>query len=72
MRQREFWRERSSGHIYAVALEDGGVVAWCGPLHMSEVEDEFLPTFRYTAERAAWLDRHREEFDLFVTTAPYG
>jgi hypothetical protein len=71
MRQWEFWRERSTGRIFAVALEDGAVTGCCGPLHPNDVDEDFLPTFDYTAERAAWLDEHREELDLYLTTAPY-
>lgn len=39
---------------------------------MSEIDDEFLPTFDYSEERAGWLEQHREEFELFRVTAPYG
>jgi hypothetical protein len=72
MRQWEFWRERSTGHVLAVVLVDGAVAGSCGPLHVSELEDEFLPTFDYAPDRAGWLEQHREDFDLFLTTAPYG
>jgi hypothetical protein len=39
---------------------------------MSEVDDDFLPTFDYSGERAGWLEEHREDFDFFRTTAPSG
>jgi hypothetical protein len=72
MTEHEFWRERSTGRVYAVRLVDGLVTGWCGPLDASEVEDEFLPSFDYSEERAGWVDLHREEFELFRVTAPYG
>lgn len=71
MREHEFWRERSTGRIYAVELEDGIVSGCCGPLAASDIEDDFLPTFDYSAERAAWLEQHREEFELHRTTTPH-
>lgn len=72
LKAHEFWRERSSGRVYAVQLVDGLVTGCCGPLDMSEIDDEFLPTFDYSEERAGWLEQHREEFELFRVTAPYG
>jgi hypothetical protein len=72
MREWEFWRERATGHIFAVAFDEGRVSGCCGPLDMSEVDDDFLPTFDYAGERAGWFEEHREGFDLFRTTAPYG
>lgn len=68
MKQREFWRERSSGRLYAIELEDGLVSRSCGPLTVSETDDRFLPTFDYTPERASWLEKHRDAFDLFRQT----
>ena len=72
MREWEFWQERSTGHIFAVAFDEGRVTGCCGPLDMSEVDDDFLPTFDYSGERAGWFDEHRDAFDVFRTTAPYG
>ena len=71
MREYEFWRERSTGRVYAVELVDGIVSGCCGPLDVSELEDGFLPTFDYSTARAAWLEEHREEYELYRTTAPY-
>lgn len=64
MKEREFWREREGGHVYAVELVDGVVAGTCGPLDSSDVDERFLPTFDYAAEWAAWVDKHREGFDL--------
>ena len=65
MREHEFWRERATGGVYAVAFDEGVVVGLCGPLDASELEEEFLPTFDYSSERAAWVDEHRQDFELY-------
>ena len=64
MKEREFWRERDGGHVYAVELVDGVVAGTCGPLESGDVDERFLPTFDYTGEWATWVDGHREAFDL--------
>jgi hypothetical protein len=71
MKEREFWRERATGRVFAVELDEGVVSGCCGPLDVSDVEDEFLPTFDYEHEQGAWLERHREEFELHRTETPY-
>jgi hypothetical protein len=65
MREYEFWRECATGDVHAVAFDAGAVVGLCGPLDASELEDEFLPTFDYSSERAAWADQHRQAFELY-------
>lgn len=70
MREHEFWRECATGRVYAVELEDGIVSGSCGPLDVSEIESEFLPTFDYTVERAPWFEGHREDFELYRGLAP--
>jgi hypothetical protein len=65
MRTYEYWRERETGHVWAVELSEGVVVGCCGPLHPSELEERFLPTLDYSPERAAWTEAHRDAFDLF-------
>jgi hypothetical protein len=60
----EFWRERGTGEVWAVELLEGVVSGTCGPLDHSEVEERFLDTFDYSAERAAWIEQHRDAFDL--------
>jgi CBS domain-containing protein len=64
VKEHEFWRDRSDGHVYAVELVDGVVSGTCGPLDQGEVDDRFLATFDYATERAGWIEEHREEFDL--------
>lgn len=71
MKEYEFWREQSDGRIYAVELEDGVVVGSCGPLTSSEIDDGFLRTFDYSAERLDWLDEHRQDFDLYRQISPH-
>ena len=36
----EFWRERSSGSVLAVVLEDGVVAGSCGPLEWADIDEE--------------------------------
>jgi len=72
MKTYEFWRERETGDVWAVELLEGVVVGLCGPLHHSEVDEGFLETFGYSTERAAWVEQHRDAFDLYdAARAPY-
>jgi CBS domain-containing protein len=64
MKEYEFWRDRESGRLYAVVLEDGLVSGSCGPLTASEARERFLSTFDYSPDEAAWFEQHREGFDL--------
>jgi hypothetical protein len=43
----------------------------CGPLGAEELDERFLPTFDYAAERAATVEARREEFELHPTTVPF-
>lgn len=63
--QHEFWRERRTGEAWAVELREGVVVGCCGPLDHSEVDETFLETFDYSSDRAAWVEAHRDAFDLY-------
>jgi hypothetical protein len=65
----EFWRERSTGSIWAVRLHEGVVVGCCGPLTWSEIDERFLPTFDYSAERAELVESRREEYEPFDLVA---
>jgi len=67
MKTYEYWRERETGQIWAVEFVDGIVVGCCGPLDCDELEQRFLPTLDYSVERAAWVEAHREAFDLCPT-----
>jgi hypothetical protein len=64
MRTYEFWRRRETGEIWAVELAEGVVVGCCGPLHSSDVDESFLPTFDYSHEDAAWVEEHRDAYHL--------
>ena len=64
MKEHEFWRERATGQVWAIELRDGAVGGCCGPLDRSELEEQFLRSFDYSPARAAWIEEHREEFDL--------
>jgi CBS domain-containing protein len=64
MKEREFWRERDGGHVYAVELEDGVVSGTCGPLDPGDVDERFLATFDYSTDDVARVEGHRDEFDL--------
>jgi len=65
VKEREFWRSRTSGRLYAVELEDGVVTGSCGPLTGSEIEERFLTAFDYSTQDADWLEEHRDQFDLY-------
>ena len=65
MKTHEYWRERETGEVCAVELLDGVVVGYCGPLNASELEEQFLKTLDYSPERAAWIEAHRDAFDLY-------
>ncbi len=71
MKQHEFWREPAGGHVYAVELEDGVVSGSCGPLETADLDERFLATFDYSPDRAAWLEEHRAEFDLYRLVSPH-
>ena len=64
MKTFEYWRERETGEVWAVELLEGVVVGCCGPLDPSELEEQFLKAFDYTAERATWVEANRDAFDL--------
>jgi hypothetical protein len=64
MRATEFWRERETGEIWAVELEDGLVTGCHGPLHWSEVNPTFLREgYDYAADEARELEERRAEFE---------
>ena len=65
----EFWREKATGGVWAIELEDGVVVGGCGPLHWSEINPSFLRAgYEYSAEEAAAVEARREEFELLDET----
>ena len=65
MKEHEFWRDQAGGRVYAVELLDGVVFGICGALDAGEIDDRFLASFDYTPDQAAWLEKHRDDFDLF-------
>lgn len=69
MKTFEFWRQRGSGLIFAIMLEDGIVAGCCGPLDRGDVDEDDLARCDFTPERAEWIEAHREEFDLYATSA---
>ena len=64
MRTYEFWRERSTGDIWAVEFDDGIVAACAGPLHPRDIDPQYLDGYDYSRAEAARLEAAREEFDL--------
>jgi hypothetical protein len=70
MKEREFWRDRATGRVYAIELEDGVVTGSCGPLAASEIEERFLTSFDYSASDASRLEANRERFDLYSDGVP--
>jgi len=69
MRTYEFWRERGTGDIWAVELEDGIVAACAGPLRPGDIDPAFLDGYDYSPAEAARLEAAREEFDLLDEAA---
>jgi hypothetical protein len=60
----EFWREKATGEVWAIELEEGIVVGGSGPLHSSEVDPAFLREgYEYLAEQAVSVEARREEFE---------
>ena len=62
MHLQEFWRELTTGRIYAIELKDGVVTGSCGPLNAVDLDPAFLTTYRYSTAGAAALERRRESF----------
>jgi hypothetical protein len=69
MRTQELWRERESGEVWAVRLVAGVVVGCCGPLAPRDRDASYLNGLDYSPERADWIERHRDAFDLAQPTA---
>ncbi len=69
MRRHEFWRERATGEVWAIELHEGVVSGCFGPLEHGDVDDELLGRCVWDRERADWIERHRDEFDLHVPAA---
>lgn len=65
MKMYEFWRERRTGEVWAMKLFEGVVVGCCGPLDHSELDEKFLEAFDYSPDRSAWIEEHRDAFDLY-------
>jgi hypothetical protein len=65
MKTYEFWRELETGEVWAVELVDGLVARCSGPLHHGELDRQFLEGLDYAATRAAWVEAHREAFELY-------
>jgi hypothetical protein len=61
----EFWRETTTGKVWAVELREGVVTGCCGPLTVGELEDEFLAFFDYSSVDAAAVEASREEYDVY-------
>lgn len=70
MKTYEFWRERRTGEVWAIELVEGAVVGCCGPLDHGDLDQEFLGAFDYSSERAAWVEAHRDAFDLYELIEP--
>ena len=62
MHLQEFWRERATGHVFAIELTDGVVTGICGPLAAVDLDATFLTTYRYSTVGAEALERRRESF----------
>jgi len=67
MKKYEFWRHKS-GELFAIKLVGGRVVSAVGPLHHEEARNTQLDEFEYldhdAADNGAWVEEHRDEFQL--------
>ena len=59
----EFWREKATGEVWAVELEDGTVVRCAGPIHWSAISPFYLHSYDYSPAEAARLDKERDAFE---------
>ena len=64
MTEYEFWRERETHEVWAIEFVDGVVTGLCGPLPHCDIDEAFLDSFAYSPERAAWVEEHRDAFEL--------
>jgi len=69
--QREFWRDETSGDIWAVELDAGRVKACLGPLDADEITADLLDGYEYSPARAPWLERHRDRFSPWEAEIPF-
>ena len=60
----EFWREMSTGDVWAVELTDGVVTGAAGPLHWSEIRLAYLHGYDYSPGEAARIEAVRDDFEL--------
>ena len=60
----EFWRETSTGDVWAVELTDGVVSGAAGPLHWSEIKLAYLHGYDYAPGEAVRIEAVREDFEL--------
>jgi hypothetical protein len=58
----EFWRNRATGEIWAVRLDDGDVDGAFGPLSGRQIDRSCLPVYDYAD--GSFIQRHRERFAL--------
>lgn len=63
----QFWRHKS-GELFAIKLVEGRVVSAVGPLYHEEARHTPLDEFEYldhdAADNGAWVEEHRDEFQL--------
>ena len=63
----QFWRHNKSGELYAVKLVEGRVVSAVGPLYYEEAQtplDEYEYLDHDAVDDGAWVEEHRDEFQL--------
>lgn len=69
--EHEYWLEKVTGAIWAVALRGDEVVACHGPLTPSEVDDEEIDGLAYSPVGVTWIEKNRQRFVQYPTAIPY-
>ncbi|MEZ5102386.1 MAG: hypothetical protein R3C15_21805 [Thermoleophilia bacterium] len=67
----EFWRDRKSGEVWAIELEDGRVRGVAGPIDPKLASYATLGAADYRPDEAQRIDHARESFALHpIVTGP--
>jgi hypothetical protein len=58
----EYWRHKPTGELWAVHLDERGVVRACGPIWPDDAPMAILPHFPYRTVDVPWIEAHRDDF----------
>ena len=60
--QREYWRHKPTGALWAVELRDTAIVAVCGPMDARNGHPDLLDYLPYDIRDVVWVRRNRDDF----------